>query len=659
MEDKKVLLGFYRSNIDPYLKVLENFEKGGYEVQVFDNVDNNIEELNIENIINNVFGDNVNRENINIISNIEKLIISLYKENSFIYNSFIYDNSIGEINNKNEEIYNYAHIRKNLYALKEWNITLEYSLLKDINIKDLSFKEAQTFIDLTNLIGKQGNSVADLYGQLEYLAKDLQVKINSFHDDEKINIKEKFEEAYKKMNIMSKVYLGSFLLNTFKERKYGTLLINTISSSDILNKNNKFSLMYQIISKGFTDGAIAAATDFDKLHKMYDDIFEEFKKATGSYKHISKDERNQDLICVFISQFLTLEHGPTKTALDRCYALAKYLNKKVILINTRELMSKKGLLLMNGMSAGNVNAGLNGNRKIQHKDIIIDYYQPDIEMPDENVCKDILEFIKEQKPYLLFNIGGYSIAADLAAQMVPMATISTSGNYSISKNKGQFFIMGRKPVESDYELIAKDGHSREAIIECPFTFELKPQKENYTREDFNIPKDKFVVGTVGARLKNEITEEFIKTLDNLAEKGCFIVTIGEYEFPEKIINNYPSLKENHLCMGFQSDILACVQLFDIYVNPKRQGGGTSAVECMFKGKPALSLKVGDVSMLVDENFLVDSFAEMEYMAERLYTDKEFYKEMSHKAENKAGDLMDTKTYFIKMYNEVINSPIFD
>ena len=112
-------------------------------------------------------------------------------------------------------------------------------------------------------------------------------------------------------------------------------------------------------------------------------------------------------------------------------------------------------------------------------------------MPDENECRDILNIVKQCKPYLIFNIGGSSIAADLCSKIVPMATISTSGNYSISKNKGQFFIMGRKPVESDYEYISKLGYEREAIVESPFTFELKPQKHSYSRKDFGISKDKY------------------------------------------------------------------------------------------------------------------------------------------------------------------------
>ena len=76
--------------------------------------------------------------------------------------------------------------------------------------------------------------------------------------------------------------------------------------------------------------------------------------------------------------------------------------------------------------------------------IDIPFYQPSVNMPNESECINIVNMVKKYKPYLIFNIGGYSITADLCSQIVPVATISTSGNYSISKSKGQFFIMGRK-----------------------------------------------------------------------------------------------------------------------------------------------------------------------------------------------------------------------
>lgn len=656
---KKILLGFYKGSAECYIQNLERFEKDNFEVHVFDNLaEEDLKEFNLENILLNTIGEKVKIYSINIISNIEELILNLYNQYTLYYNAFIFDNSIlmqtNKISIEKYKSYNYA---SNLYSIKEWNTKFEYSILKDTNMNDLGILGVKNFINATEELFKNMNEFSDYYSNIWDQAGKASQYITGLDENRKEEAKELFEDTFKSKDILYKIYMGSFLINTFKAKEYGEKLLEELLKSNI-DKNQKYYIMYQLISIGFTDTEISNSLEKDKMDKLYDSIFNDFKKSVGELKFVPKQERNKDVIVVFISQLLKLEHGPTKTVLDRCYALSKYLNKKVILINTKELITSKGAVPFFSPGEGNSVEEYSDFNNLQYKDIEIGFYQPKCSMPDENECINILNFIKKEKPYLLINIGGSSITADLAAQIIPMATISTSGNYSISKNKGQFFIMGRKPLESDYEYIAKEGHTKEAIIECPFTFELKPQEHEYMREELKIPREKFVIAVVGGRLNDEIDDEFLGVLDNLASKDCFVVTIGNFKLSEENRQKYLNLQKNFMELGFQNDILACVKLVDLYINPRRQGGGTSAVECMFKGKPALSLRYGDVSMIVDESFLCESFDEMINLAVRCKEDNDYYKEMSKKAKIKAADMMDTKRYFVNMYNDIIKSPIF-
>ena len=58
--------------------------------------------------------------------------------------------------------------------------------------------------------------------------------------------------------------------------------------------------------------------------------------------NIIKHVKNKDLVIILTSQFLSMNHGPTKTALDRAYILQKYYGKKVFLINTAEMRGMAG-----------------------------------------------------------------------------------------------------------------------------------------------------------------------------------------------------------------------------------------------------------------------------------------------------------------------------
>lgn len=656
---KKILLGFYKGSSEGYISNLEKFEKNNFEVHVFDNLTKeDLKEFNLENILINILGEKVKIYSINIISNIEELILNLYNQYSLSYNAFIFDNSISiETNEILIEKYKSYNYKSNLYSIKEWNTKFEYSILRDTNVNDFGILGVKNFINSTEELFKNMNEFSEYYSNIWDQASKANQHISSLDENRKEEIKELFKNTFNSEDILYKIYMGSFLINTFKDKEYGGKLLEELLKSNI-DKNQKYYSMYQLISIGFTDSEISNSLEEDKMNKLYDNIFDDFKKSVGKFEFIPKKDRNKDVIVVFISQLLKMEHGPTKTVLDRCYALSKYLNKKVILINTKELITTKGDIPFFSPAEGNIVEEYSDFNNLQYRDIEIGFYQPRCLMPNENECINILNFIKKEKPYLLLNIGGFSITADLAAQIIPMATISTSGNYSISKNKGQFFIIGRKPLESDYEYIVKEGYTKEAIIECPFTFELKPQEHEYTREKFKIPKKKFVIAVVGGRLNDEIDNEFLGVLDNLASKDCFVITIGNYKITEENRKKYANLKKNFRELGFQNDMLACVELADLYINPRRQGGGTSAVEFMFKGKPALSLRHGDVSVVVDDAFLCDTYDEIIDLTIKCKNYTDFYLDMGKKAKARAADMMDTEKYFVNMYNEIIISPIF-
>lgn len=660
MMDNKVMLCFYEGAIQADNEVLNNFDADGFVVHSFDNIDvETLEEINLENIIEDVLGENYPKNNINIISNIETLIVDLFKRYSWDYNSFIYDNSSSsaKYTANVKDMYNYNF---NLFAINEWSREINYNILEDRNVDKFYISKLENFMESAK------NVCIDTRAFFREYCLDLENKsdiirdciINYLDDFEKEKVELIIQKECHRENDIYVLYMASFALYTFKRKIYGDKVLELTLTSKSIDKNNKFFIMYQLISKSFTNSEIEKSIDSAMLDEIYEKAFYGFKEVVGKNKFIPKKYRDKDLVFVFVSQFITLEHGPTKTALDRCYSLMKYMNKRVILINTKELITAKGAIPINNATAGKVVDEYDTLDKFKYKDIEIPFYQPSCSMPDENEIKNILDLVSKYKPYLIINIGGNSITADLCSEIVPMATISTSGNYSIGRRKGQFFVMGRKATESDYSYIAERGYKKEAIIESLFTFAFKEQEHIYHRKDFGIPEDKFIITIVGGRLQQEVDEEFISMLDKVASKGCYVVSIGGFDIPEDLAKGYPTFANNFKDLGFQKDILACVDLVDLYLNPKRQGGGTSAVECMYKGKPAISLKNGDVSMLLGKEGLVDDYDQMIELVDKCKNDKDFYNEMSEKAKLKAADLMDTKKYFKKMYYDIVRSPLF-
>jgi hypothetical protein len=69
-----------------------------------------------------------------------------------------------------------------------------------------------------------------------------------------------------------------------------------------------------------------------ELWQLYMEIIEEYAGKTDPelLKEIPQQERDKDVVIVIIDQYLGEQHGPTKTALDRCKTLITHLGKKFV-----------------------------------------------------------------------------------------------------------------------------------------------------------------------------------------------------------------------------------------------------------------------------------------------------------------------------------------
>lgn len=88
---------------------------------------------------------------------------------------------------------------------------------------------------------------------------------------------------------------------------------------------------------------------------------------------------------------------------------------------------------------------------------------------------------------------------------------------------------------------------------------------------------------VGLRLTEEISDEFVAMLDSVLSEKIQCVIMGKMvNYEERARQNEKFGKYVHN-LGLQEDALAIYSLCDLYLNPIRLGGGTSAAESMSEG----------------------------------------------------------------------------
>lgn len=416
--------------------------------------------------------------------------------------------------------------------------------------------------------------------------------------------------------------------------------------------NTQFFLYYQFISLMFRYPELNIAEMKREIWKFRMEIVEEFsKKIEASLEPIALSDRNADLIIVITDQFLEVEHGPTKTALDRCRALINKMGKNVVLINTGDMLSIVGAIPFYDSRGGSY-----VDRKLYEKEqywkgVKIPYYQCEHNMPNVEKMNQLLKDIRKLAPKYVVAIGGGGILADLVSKMIPTLTNGLAPS-DLEYTCAKYQTLSRKLNEEDVRTLQSVGFTENNIIESIFTSSLKPQTEHITRKELGVLEDKFLMVVVGARLDSEVTDKFLNMLDRVLDEDMLIGFFGKFNGYEKRICKFPKLRERSVYFGFCKDILSRLEVCDLYLNPVRVGGGTSCVEALFMGLPVITVDYGDVAVNAGEDFCVKDYEEMQEKILLYYRDKNYYKDMSEKAMNRAKILLDTETEFIRIMQEM-------
>jgi UDP-N-acetylglucosamine:LPS N-acetylglucosamine transferase len=522
---------------------------------------------------------------------------------------------------------------------------METSELKNVLLKNMNEIEA-IFNNKTLTVGEQYSSCYTLFS-------DIQEKFLQLDEEQKQWCIDYLEKSVATEDAFCYIYKISFLLKIAKKVKYLHEIYQYAENTNLTLQSRVF-LYWQITSIGFLLPQISDSTSGMRYRKLHKSILAEYEKALPeSPKWIPATERNKNIVIVMTNQILGIAHGPTQTALDRCHTL-QAMGKNVFLINTAEMPKQLYLPFYEG-AVFNFIEEYSSINSFEYLGKDVPFYQCREEMPNITEMTRIVNLIAEMKPDFILSVGGNNFTSDLCSKIVPVLTQGCVNG--LPTTEGQFYLMWREPHESELSVLEQLDIERERIIESHFTFRIRPQEKQLTRERFEIPKNKFVLAVVGGRLDHEVTTEFTNELADFLERNpqVLIAFAGAFSRYETWKDSYPCLEKQTRYLGFQDDILAFYDLCDAYLNPPRTGGGTSAVEAMYKGMHVFTYPIGDVSHDAGLYYHITSFNDVEDFIKKWYADEEFRKMEKKMAMERAAELTDTDKAMKKIISEVEKS----
>ncbi len=446
------------------------------------------------------------------------------------------------------------------------------------------------------------------------------------------------------------ILMLSMLVSYTRKPKYFNLLQDYIlENNDEFPVNTQFYLYQQVLGMKFRYDFTCSDDSQLKMDEWILNILQNYREnILGPKEQISLEKRNKNLIFVVTDQFLGKTHAPTNLAMQWCEELVRN-GKSVMLINTAEIATNVGAIPFDGYLA-NYMPEYSALNEIEIGEIKVPFFQCDQNMPDIDVLKVLLSVVEKECPEMIISFGD-TVFSYLANQIVPVYTVALGSAMPRSFTKYRMLI-GEKKTELEKRFMEQFGFSDDSIIKAGFTFSLPKQKEQHFRQEFGISKDSFCLLVIGTRLEADLTDEFMEMLDGLLnDERLSVLFVGQLDY-EHIVCPYKNVLDRSNHISHAQDLLSIVELGDLYINPTRMGGGTSALFALKKGKPVVTVDYGDVALNAGDEFCVSDYESMQDIIKKYLDDSSFYESMSNIAKQRASTLTEADNPYYKQVQEI-------
>jgi hypothetical protein len=481
------------------------------------------------------------------------------------------------------------------------------------------------------------------YNKVTYINKKNQIQ----HIYESMSLKKKYELIYFinkefSQDINWYILLTSLLVKSTHDIKFLSQIINIVINNE-LNPYMGTELEYQAAYETFTNDYNQEEM-YNLLRKLHTFNVDNFKSLLdNSFEYIPYIKRNSNRIVIITDQILNINHAPTKIILEQCYTLQKEMGLEIFLIvspinvtllnNTiwSEIISENYFKELNGdYIVTYEGSGIyikekqcNGIFVINYKDTLIKGKQILFDQDNYMLQKQVFKEIYEFNPKFVYNINSINPLADLCKSFTTVVACGMSYGYPVS-DAPILLCLDNKNIDEvpKNEVLLP---YQQYIIKYKSQYIIEKPKYIHNRKEFGIPEDNFVITIVGNRLQDEITPDFIMILKHLLDinLSISILLIGNYNNYYEYFNNN-TFQNRVYCIGYQTDLVSVISIADLYLNPPRKGGGTSALIALYAGVPVITFPNCDVAGNVGENYICNNEEELFNLIDKYLNNREFY-----------------------------------
>ena len=450
------------------------------------------------------------------------------------------------------------------------------------------------------------------FEQKRELIQEKQMEFEQFDKDTQNAIHKLFRTGFEARD---SVYILSVFLACVPESVWAEDLMRCILQEKNYTAEESIMLEYQV--KSFQIGSYAERKALRR--KTIDKL-----KYMGLYSedYIPLALRNPKKIVIITEQIVGVNNSPTLVVYNSIYYLQKLGYEVSVFVCPSDACLAKDIWYH-----GRWAASLKG----AHGQTVVDTFRgEEIYFSQINLCESdcidqycvMIETIKKLRPLFVYQIGLVNAIGDIftgmttvVSEMLSVKECSVSNAQIIvrmEENAREVEDKINRNMEYYQTQLWKKGHM--PIITEKSEIEI-------SRAQLGLPEDQFLLALVGNRLDMECDTEFIDLLKKVLCNNPMVgvVVIGNTQ----LLNNSFLQNTNVYFIGYQYYLQNVYDIMDLYVNPKRAGGGYSSQMALQEGLPVVTLPDGDVAYTVGETFIVSDYGEMYAVIERYIQDEAY------------------------------------
>lgn len=454
------------------------------------------------------------------------------------------------------------------------------------------------------------------------------------------------ENNYLNLNDIEKNKINEFLNNEISEDDciYIASIIITCTSFDELKEimiNNILNMEYDWIEGCMIETQIVARGNIsnyvllNKIHQKNVKLMSERFELHLNY--IPVIERDKNKIVIITSSLLAEYHAPTKVLIRFVHVLQEIMRYDVEVF-VCPLNRKMSHEWYNPVYMQNLEKWETKRLKINYEDTIIKGYQISMGTNVEKEYQMMLELIQAWKPIFVFQLGNINPIGDLTCEITTNVAKSMSIHLPVSNAE---YLLSLKSNKDEEKFISR---KQEIIYQKKIPEYFECDKNAYTRNEFGFKENWFLIAIVGNRLDIEIDEKFIEILKKMqkTDSNIIYVIIGECEILKEKINKKETIQA--VFLGKRGDLMKIYPMMDLYLNPKRAGGGHSSLMALAAEVPVITLPDCDVAYNVGNEFVVSDYNELVDMVHCYVNNSDAYREKKEAAKEFAKKNSKEKMY---------------